>query len=660
MPLFLGPLMHWQDVSFFWVFVTGLSQAGSLFLVASGLTLIFGVTRVVNFSHATFFMLGLYVAYTLVDITLSAHDLMGYSCMVLLAGLICALLGSVCEWVFLRPVYRSSELYQLLSTFALVLILGDAIVFIWGPEDLLGPRMPGLSGAIEWNGVRFPSYSLFLMGMGPLVLILLKGFLHHTRAGLLIRAATWDREMLGALGVNQRLLFTGVFALGCGLSGLGGALQLPIQPAHVGLDLNTIGDTFVVVVMGGLGSIEGAYLAAFLIEELRAFLGALGTVHWFGYTVVLSKLNLVSEFFLLALVLIWRPWGLLGRAASSETYSSQTLQSTLQTNLEGANHRSSKLTQVTDLSRRNFGLLFLALLGLLFVLTWIWPDGYIWVLLTECLIASLFAVSLQFLMQVGGVVSFGFALYLGVGAYASAVGAQHLGLGLWGALFVVPLLGAALARGLSMLYVRLSGIYLAMMSLAVAQIAWSVVYQWDDVTGGSNGISGIWPSVFWTDSSHYFALCALIVVLCFLLIWHLRTSVWGLAVRACADSPIRATSMGLPVNRLLSQLMMVSGAFASLSGVLWVYSKGVVSPDVLEMQKSLEVILMVLLGGVESMFGALLGAFSLTVIQDYLMIEVPYWRAALGILMLILIHFAPNGWMGLWFKSKMCLKARAS
>jgi len=125
--------MHWQDVSFFWVFVTGLSQAGSLFLVASGLTLIFGVTRVVNFSHATFFMLGLYLAYTLVELTQSAHDLLGYGAMVLLSAFICALLGSLCERIFLRPVYRHAQLYQLLSTFALVLILGDAIVFLWGP-----------------------------------------------------------------------------------------------------------------------------------------------------------------------------------------------------------------------------------------------------------------------------------------------------------------------------------------------------------------------------------------------------------------------------------------------------------------------------------------------------------------------------------------------
>jgi len=652
--------MHWQDVSFFWVFVTGLSQAGSLFLVASGLTLIFGVTRVVNFSHATFFMLGLYLAYTLVELTQSAHDLLGYGAMVLLSAFICALLGSLCERIFLRPVYRHAQLYQLLSTFALVLILGDAIVFLWGPEDLLGPRMPGLSGAVEFNGVKFPSYSLFMMVLGPLVLVLLRIFLHHTRAGLLIRAATWDREMLGALGVNQRLLFTGVFALGCGLSGLGGALQLPVQPAHVGLDLSTIGDTFVVVVLGGLGSIEGAYLAAFLIEELRAFLAALGTVHVLGYSVVLSKLNLVCEFLLLALVLIWRPWGLLGRAAASEAHPSQSGQDTQQARFERVHLHH--LTRKPGATAWRIGLCLVgaAALGLLLFSIWTWPESYVWVLLTECVIAALFAVSLQFMMQVGGIVSFGFALYIGLGAYVSAVCAQRFGLSLWGALIGVPFVGGALAWGLSMLYVRLSGIYLAMMSLAVAQIAWSIVYQWDDLSGGSNGISGIWPSAFWSTPSHYFALCLLLMSMCLGLIWQMRTSVWGLAVRACADSPIRAKSMGLPRNSLLSQLMMVSAAFASLSGVLWVYSKGVVSPDVLEMQKSLEVILMVLLGGIESMFGALLGAFSLTIIQDYLMIEVPYWRAALGLLMLMLIHFAPNGWMGLWLKVKIFMKARPS
>jgi len=591
--------------------------------------------------------------------------------MVLLSAVLCALLGALCEWIFLRPVYRSPELYQLLSTFALVLILGDAILFVWGPEDLLGPRMPGLSGAIEWGGAKFPAYALFLMVLGPLVLILLRGFLKHTRAGLLIRAATWDREMLAALGVNQRLLFTGVFALGCGLSGLGGALQLPIQPAHVGLDLNTIGDTFVVVVLGGLGSIEGAYLAAFLIEELRALLGALGTVHWMGYTLVLSKLNLVSEFLLLALVLLWRPWGLLGRATQVQPHRAQEGGALEQARFERrpssrwalAKRQSAKglgLGLGLGLEYRVvLGLASAAVLGFIYAVS-SWPESYVWVLLTECSIAALFAISLQFLMGSGGLVSFGFALYLGVGAYASAVGAQQLGLGLWSALMVVPLLGALLAWALSALYVRLSGIYLAMMSLALAQIAWSVVYQWDEWTGGSNGISGIWPSAFWSTPSHYFALCAFLLFAVLGCLARMRTSVWGLAVRASADSSLRAKSMGLPVRSLQAQLLMVSAAFASLSGVLWVYSKGVVSPDVLEMQKSLEVILMVLLGGIESMFGALLGAFSLTVMQDYLMIEVPYWRGALGVLMLLLIYFAPNGLMGLWAKAWVRLKGHRS
>jgi branched-chain amino acid transport system permease protein len=193
----------------------------------------------------------------------------------------------------------------------------------------------------------------------------------------------------------------------------------------------------------------------------------------------------------------------------------------------------------------------------------------------------------------------------------------------------------------------------------VAQIAWSIVYQWDELTGGSNGISGVWPSEFWGTPSHYFALCLVVVSTSVVLMWYMRTSTWGKAVRACADSALRARSLGLPVNRLMTELMTVSAAFASLAGVLWVYSKGVVSPDVLEMQKSLEVILMVLLGGIESLWGALWGAFSLILIQDELMLELPYWRAALGLLMLVIIYFAPQGLLGLWAQTRRLLRVQA-
>ena len=236
--------------------LNGLAGASTLFLLAAGLSLIFGVTRIVNFAHGSMYMLGLYVAYSLTE-RLGAGPL-GFWGAVLLAALAVAVLGAAVEMLVLRRVYHAPELFQLLATFAVVLLLRDAALALWGPEDLLGPRAPGMKGAVEILGRPFPEYDLFLIAVGPLVLGLLWLILHRTRAGVLIRAAIQDREMVGALGVNQAWLFTGIFALGSGLAALGGALQLPREPASLALDLTAIGEAFVVVVVGGMGSITGA------------------------------------------------------------------------------------------------------------------------------------------------------------------------------------------------------------------------------------------------------------------------------------------------------------------------------------------------------------------------------------------------------------------
>src|SRR5690348_5110568 len=237
--------------------LNGLSSASGLFFVAVGLSLIFGVTRIINIAHGSLYMLGTYIAYS---IATHVGGGLGYWGGIFATALIVALLGAAIEIVLLRRIYRAPELFQLLATFALVLVINDAALAIWGPEDLLGPRAPGLRGAIEILDRRLPSYDLFLILIGPAVLLLLQLAVKGTRFGRLIRAATQDREMVGVLGVNQALLFTAVFALGAGLAGLGGALQLAREPANLGMDLSVISDAFVVVVVGGMGSITGAYL----------------------------------------------------------------------------------------------------------------------------------------------------------------------------------------------------------------------------------------------------------------------------------------------------------------------------------------------------------------------------------------------------------------
>ena len=212
-------------------FLNGLAGASSLFLVAAGLSLIFGVTRIVNFAHGSLYMLGLYLAYSLIE--RFGQGMAGFWGGILVASAVVALFGALIEVILLRRLYASPELLQLLATFALVLVIQDFTLWAWGPEDLLGPRAPGLSGAVTIVGQRFPQYDLLLIVLGPLVLLALHLLLKRTRWGTLVRAATEDREMAGALGINQKWLFTAVFALGALLAGAGGALQIPREPANL-------------------------------------------------------------------------------------------------------------------------------------------------------------------------------------------------------------------------------------------------------------------------------------------------------------------------------------------------------------------------------------------------------------------------------------------
>src|SRR5437763_4635269 len=261
-------------------------------------------------AHGSLYMLGAYIAYTCA----SKLGMLGFWGGLVATAAALALIGTLIEVLLLRRIYHVAELFQLLATFALVLLLSDVVAALWGVEDLLGPRAPGLRGSVEILGHNYPQYDLFLLVLGPVALIGLHALLTRTRWGTLVRAATEDRDMVAALGVDQAKLFTAVFALGSALAGLGGALETPRQPANLGMDLSALGDAFVVVVVGGMGSIPGAYIAALLIAEIKAICIGLGTQTIAGFAFNFSKLTLVAEFIVMAIVLIARPYGLLGRA----------------------------------------------------------------------------------------------------------------------------------------------------------------------------------------------------------------------------------------------------------------------------------------------------------------------------------------------------------
>jgi branched-chain amino acid transport system permease protein len=555
-------------------------------------------------------MLGMYLAVSL------AADL-GFWLAVPVAALAVGACGALIEIVLLRRIYRAPELLQLLATFAVVLIVRDLALWAWGPVDMLGPRAPGFAGAIAIAGRAFPQYDLLLIVVGPLVLALLHLFLVKTRWGVLIRAASQDREMAGALGVNQRWLFTGVFTLGAALAGLGGALAVPQEPASLGVDLALVSDAFVVVVVGGLGSIPGAFVAALVIGEVRAFCIGLGY----------SELTLVVEFIVMAVVLVVRPWGLIGRPEAPV--------------------RPSALASEPLLAPfSNFSAGLLAFLLLLLVALPHFGGEYALVLATDVLVFALFAASLHFLMGPGGMASFGHAAYFGLGAYAAAMLFLRFAAPMELALLAGPLAAAAAALLFGWFCVRLSGVYLAMLTLAFAQILWSVGFQWDALTGGSNGLIGVWPPSRLASKTAFYYLVLALCVPAIGLLWRAIHSPFGYALRAARDSALRAEAIGIDVRAQRWLGFIVAGLFAGLAGALFAFSKGSISPETLSVQRSVDGLVMVLLGGLQSVTGPVWGAAIFTWLADTVSRSVDYWRAAIGGIILLLVLAFPQGLAG--------------
>jgi branched-chain amino acid transport system permease protein len=598
--------------------LNGLASASSLFIVASGLTIVFGVTRIVNFAHGSLYMLGAYFAVTLMTPLLDVSR----SFPMFMFGLICAavltgLLGIALEILLLRRVYKSPELLQLLITFGLVLVIQDLVIRIWGPLEILGPRAPGLRGAVSIAGAQVPSYDLFLIAMGPLVFGLVWLVLVRTRFGILVRAATQDREMVAALGVNQSILFTGALFLGATLAGFGGALQIPRAAASPQMDIAVLTDAFVVTVIGGMGSVPGAALAALIIGQLNAF-----------GIVVFPKSTLVLVFLLMAAVLIVRPYGLLGRA---EPLSLRVVTP------EGF----ANITPTTKSTWQWCAVLLAALI----VLPWV-VDAYSQKIAIEILIFALAAFALAFLIGNGGLVSFGHAAYFGIGAYAAGLAVKKLGFGMEAALLLAPLAGAGAAALFGIFIVRLSGIYLAMLTLAVAQIVYAVAVQWIELTGGDNGIVGVWPARWASNRITYYYLTLALCVAGIFLLHRVLHAPFGYALRGARDSAVRADAIGLNIVHLRWLAFTLAGAAAGLAGGLYAFSKGSIDPTLLAIPQSVDFLAMLLMGGIQQIAGALFGSAALHSLKVIALPLTDMWRMLLGLMIIAIVLLTPQGLVG--------------
>ena len=277
--------------------LSALSQAAILFFIACGLTLIFGIMRIVNFAHGVIFMLGAYIGYTAAAVSGS------FLVSLIVAPIVVGAVGMAFERIFLRPLYgrRDGGAYLLL-TFGLAVVLSELIRIIWGAQPLSSGIPDALRGIVVILDQPFPLYRLFLIVLGLAAAIAVWQFLERTRAGLLIRAVSQNSEMVHALGTDVDLVRTGVFGLGCAMAALGGVLAAPLVTAFLGMGTTVVIDAFVIVIIGGMGSFLGSLIGSILV----GFVQVLGAYYF-------QDLALAFMYFLMLTVLVIRPGGLLGR-----------------------------------------------------------------------------------------------------------------------------------------------------------------------------------------------------------------------------------------------------------------------------------------------------------------------------------------------------------
>jgi branched-chain amino acid transport system permease protein len=282
--------------------LNSLFYAAVLFLIAAGLSLIFGVMGIVNMAHGSFYALGAYITAWAVAAAAPAIPAAALFVLLFVGALGVAAIGLAIEPTLIRPFYRRPEEYQLLVTFGLLLVLEDLIRLVWGGTPRTASTLVDSLGLIQIGGLPYPVYNLVMIGVGVAAAVALWAFIYRTKFGVLLRATAQDRRMAAALGINVERIYILAFGLGCFMAGLAGAIVVPTQAAVLGMGVEVLVIAFVVVVIGGLGSLEGALVGALVVSALRTI-----TIQFW------EEFELAALYLIAAIVLLIRPTGLFGR-----------------------------------------------------------------------------------------------------------------------------------------------------------------------------------------------------------------------------------------------------------------------------------------------------------------------------------------------------------
>jgi branched-chain amino acid transport system permease protein len=637
--------------------LNGLTLGMVYVLLAAGLSVIFGVMDVINFSHGELFALGAYFAIAVVD-PLGAGT--GFWVALVVAPLAVGVVGGLIERATIRPLYGRNPLYHILLTFGLVLIINDLIRLVWGPQQQkLG--VPGfLSQPISVFGITLSAYNYFMIGIGTVLAVGTWLLLQRTKYGMIIRAGAQDREMVRNVGIDIDRYYTLVFAFGAALAAVGGIILGGYQNVNPGMGNSVIIPAFVIVVLGGLGSFRGAVFGGLLVGLVQTLMRAYsGTtlVEVGGVGLGIPNLEGLTIFLLMIFVLLARPQGLFGEPewGGEEGGGGDIL----------VGGRGGLFGPAL---RRKLGIATVAAFAVSPVVFLVAGMDFYVFLLTEVLIWAVFALSLDIVMGYAGLVPLGHTMFYGVGAYAAALVMIHLTPS-----FLVALAGAvvvcmALAWVVGSLSIRVSGVYFAMITLAFAELFYSAVVKFE-FTGGSDGLlgfealfglAGVGVPLSEIDlavagleigpQTVFFYLALVAAVGSYLLARRIMNAPFGSVLQSIRESEERTEFIGYDVTAYKRRAFVLSGGIAGLAGGLLAVNPGsfVISRDAtLAWVHSGEVIVMTLLGGMGTLFGPMLGAGVFVLAEELLSVYTEQWQLVIGVVFVLFVLFVPRGLVSL-------------
>jgi branched-chain amino acid transport system permease protein len=593
--------------------LNGLVYGVLLFLMAAGLSLIFGLMNVVSLAHGSFFMLGAFFGLSIFQLTGS------FWLALVLAPVPVTVLGIFMELLFMRPLYRRGHMDQVLLTFGFTFVFFDFVQSVWGRVILRLPAPDILQGATQIGVGVFSSYRLFLIALGFAIAVLLWLFLDRSRIGAMVRAGVDDAAMAAGLGANVPLLFTSIFGAGVALAALGGVAAGPVLGLYPGMDTEILIPAFIVIVIGGMGSLRGAFIGSLLIGEADTF----GKAYF-------PSLALFLIYLVMAAVLLIRPQGLFGvkyvGVSAAPAVTTVSMPATKET-------RAAGLVAI------------LVMLAYPFLVA-----DYPRALVAEIYVFAIFAMSLDLLLGFTGLMSLGHAAFFGLGAYAVAILGTLFGVNAWLGLLAGILVAAGGAALIGFFCVRTSGIPFLMLTLAFSQLVFSVALKWRDVTGGSDGMAiAEKPGFFGFDLSNSLAMYFMTLAFLLLSYWGLRrllNAPLGHVFVGIRENEPRMLAIGYPTRAYKLLSFTIAGAFAGLSGGLYAIFNSFISPDAVYWTSSGDILIMTMLGGAGTLIGPAIGAGVFLLMKNVVSSYSEHWLAIIGATFICCVLFFPGGIWG--------------